>query len=96
MKDPVKITPLAAERVIDIMKTKGIPEGYRLRIAIKGGTGCFGINYVVGFDKQKESDILYCISGVDVLVEKRHLMFLMGVTMDYIADTEQQGFTFYK
>lgn len=94
MKEPVKITDKAAEMVQEIMTTKGIPAEYRLRIGVKGGAGCFGVNYIIGFDKIKPDDALYEISGLHVLIEKKQLMFLIGVTLDYISNSEQQGFSF--
>ena len=96
MQEPVKITEKAAEKVREIMETKGIPEEYHLRIAIKGGGGCGGVNYILGFDKKMTDDKVYDISGLPVLIDKKHMMFLIGVTLDYVSENDQLGFTFYK
>ena len=37
---PIKITSRAVEEIINILKTKGIPQEYMLRVSIKGGHGC--------------------------------------------------------
>lgn len=97
MKNPIEITEKAIEMVQQIMGKKGIPENYCLRVGVKGGAGCFGVNYVIGFDKSDENhDMIYDISGVKLIIAKRQLMFVMGVTLDYIIDGEKAGFTFYK
>ena len=51
---PIKITSRAVEEIINILKTKGIPQEYLLRVSIKGGHGCSGVNFTLGFDKKKE------------------------------------------
>jgi iron-sulfur cluster assembly protein len=40
---PITLTARAAEEVQNIMRTKNIPEGYALRLGIKGG-GCGGVS----------------------------------------------------
>ena len=41
---PIKITSRAVEEILNILETKGITEEYSLRVSIKGGHGCSGIN----------------------------------------------------
>ena len=77
MMPPVEITDRALEEVKNILKNKGIPEGYGLRIATKG-MGC-GVGFKLGFDKKKESDDEYFIDGVQILVRKSEMMFLVRV-----------------
>ena len=96
MFTPVKFTEAASAMVRSIMNKKGIPEDYSLRIGVKGGAGCFGINYLLGFDKAKEGDQEFEIEGIPVLIEKKHTMFLIGTTVDWVTENGQQGFTFYK
>ena len=93
---PINITPAAAEMVKSIMHKKGVPEGYMLRIGIKGGAGCLGVNYLLGFDQPKSGDQEFDLDGIPVLIEKKHTMFLLGMTVDYVTNEGQSGFTFYK
>jgi iron-sulfur cluster assembly protein len=90
---PIGITTRAAEEVKKIMQTKNIPEGYGLRLGIKGG-GCGGVSLIIGFDKQKPTDLAYEIDGIQVYVEKKHTMYLIGKEVDFYDGAEARGFMF--
>jgi iron-sulfur cluster assembly protein len=90
---PVKITEKAESEIKNIMATKNIPTDYHLRVGVKGG-GCGGMSFALGFDKPKSEDQQFEISGIPVLIEKRHLMFLIGMQIDFFEDDEARGFTF--
>ncbi|MFT6054170.1 MAG: iron-sulfur cluster assembly protein [Roseivirga sp.] len=92
--EPVTVTEKALKEVKNIMATKSIPEGYGLRIGVKGGSGCGGIGYLLGFDKEKEGDITYNIEGVKVYIEKRQTMYLLGLEVDFYEGADARGFTF--
>lgn len=96
MNSPVKLTQEASEMVKNIMEKKGIPEDYKLRIGIKGGAGCLGVNYLLGFDKPREGDEEFDLDGIPVLIEKKHRMFLIGMKVDWVTKDGAAGFTFYK
>ncbi len=93
MLQPIELTPKALVEVKHIMANKNIPEGYGLRVGVKGG-GCGGVSYVLGFDKPKENDLQYEISGVPILVEKRHTMYLLGLQVDFYEGADARGFLF--
>lgn len=90
---PITLTARAAEEVQNIMRTKNIPEGYALRLGIKGG-GCGGVALIIGFDKQKPNDLHYVVSGVQVLVDKKHTMYLIGKQVDFYEGADAKGFMF--
>jgi iron-sulfur cluster assembly protein len=90
---PIKITQKAQEEIRNIMAYKNIPEDYHLRVGVKGG-GCGGMSYALGFDKPKEGDQQFEVDGIPVLVEKRHVMFLMGMHVDFFEGNDTRGFTF--
>ena len=90
---PVKITEKAESEIKNIMATKNIAVDYHLRVGVKGG-GCGGMSYALGFDKPKSEDQQFEISGIPVLIEKRHFMFLMGMQIDFFEGDEARGFTF--
>ena len=90
---PIEITDKAREEIKNIMATKNIPTEYRLRVGVKGG-GCGGMAYNLGFDIPKENDQQFEIDGIPVLMEKRHVMFLMGMKVDFYEGAEARGFTF--
>ena len=91
---PIKITSRAVEEIINILKTKGIPQEYLLRVSIKGSHGCSGVNFTLGFDKKKEFDTISLVSGINVLIQKSEMMFLIGQEIDFHEGTESRGFIF--
>ena len=91
---PFYISPLAIEEISNVMLNKGIPKEYGLRIGIRGG-GC-GATFLLGFDKQKESDEIYSIHQIPIYVDKKHLMYVIGITIDFEETQEGRGFTFEK
>lgn len=93
MLKPIELTEKAVEEVKAIMQHKNIPEGYGLRVGMKGG-GCGGMAFMLGFDKQKENDLAYEIEGIPVFVEKRHTMYLVGMKVDFYEGSDARGFMF--
>lgn len=93
---PVTLTEQAIKEVRNIMVNKNIPKDYALRIGIKAGGGCAGFNYLLGFDKKKENDLEYKISGIPVLVDKKHTMYLLDLKVDFYDGSDARGFTFVK
>lgn len=91
--EPVTLSEKAAQEVKAIMAGKNIPEGYGLRIGMKGG-GCGGMSFVLGFDKPKENDLAYEVEGIPVFVEKRHTMYLLGMEVDFYEGADARGFMF--
>ena len=91
--NPIGISTRAAAEVKKIMQTKNIPEGYGLRLGIKGG-GCGGVSLIIGFDKQKPTDLAYEIENIQVFVEKKHTMYLIGKEVDFYDGADARGFMF--
>lgn len=91
---PVLLTPLAAAEAKKIMLTKNIPEGYGLRIGVRGGHGCGGVSFIIGFDKKKESDLSYQIENIPIFIDKKHTMYLIGKVVDFYEGADARGFTF--
>jgi len=91
---PVKLSARAAEEVKKIMQTKNIPEGYGLRIGVRGGHGCGGAQLIIGFDKKKDSDLAYTVRDIDIYVDKKHTMYVIGKEVDWIESETERGFMF--
>ncbi|ARA94745.1 MAG: iron-sulfur cluster assembly accessory protein [Bacteroidetes bacterium] len=90
---PIMLSERASREIRKIMATKDIPEGYGLRVGVRGG-GCSGMSYILGFDKQREHDAAYEIDGIVLYMDKRHGLYLMGTTIDYHDGLNARGFTF--
>ncbi len=91
---PVILTPLAAAEAQKIMQTKNVPEGYGLRVGVRGGHGCGGVSYLIGFDKQKPTDMVYQMEGITMLLDKKQTMFLIGKAVDFYEGADARGFMF--
>jgi iron-sulfur cluster assembly protein len=91
---PFSITDAAVAEVQYILKEKNIPSGYGLRVGIKGGGGCGGATFVLGFDLSKEGDDVFEISGIPVFMEKKHAIFIAGKTIDFENGAKAKGFVF--
>lgn len=93
MPPPVHLSDRALTEVQRIIANKQIPEGYGLRVGVKGG-GCSGMSYVLGFDKHREHDLTFDVDGVTIYMDKRHGLYLMGTTVDYHDGLDARGFVF--
>ena len=90
---PIQISPNAAKEIRKIIRKKNIPDGYGLRVGVKGG-GCSGMSYVLGFDREREKDRVFEVDGITVYMDKRHGLYLMGTTINYHDGLDARGFTF--
>ena len=90
---PIILTEGAIVQLKRIMKEQNVPDDYGLRVGVKGG-GCSGFSYILGFDVEKEKDEIYNISGMKVMMEKSHAIYLLGMEIDWIDGLENRGFMF--
>jgi len=90
---PIKLTSGALTQLKRIMSEQQVPEGYGLRVGVKGG-GCSGFSYILGFDVLKEKDQQFEIEGLPVYMEKAHSLYLLGMEIDWVDGLENRGFTF--
>lgn len=68
-----------------------------LRVGVAGG-GCSGFQYSLNFveddDFDEEKDIKFEQHGIQVVVDKKSLLFLDGTTIGWHEDLNKRGFTF--
>ncbi len=90
----IVITEKAAKEVKKIMEENKIPEGYGLRVGVKGG-GCSGLTYTLGFDgESKEGDTIIEQNGVKLFVDGKSLFYLSGTELDFTDGLNGKGFVF--
>lgn len=90
---PVSFTAAAIEEVKRLLVADN-PENYSyLRVGVKGG-GCSGMTYILGFDKKEDNDEIYSIEGIDVIMNKAHGIYLMGMEVDFSDGLNARGFVF--
>ena len=76
------------------MRQKGIGAGlYGLRVGIRGG-GCGGASPLLGFDTAQPTDERYELEGLPVFVEKKHLLYVIGLEIDHEENDGASGFVF--
>jgi len=94
--DAFFITNTAIDEIKNIIKTQNVSEEYYLRIATQSG-GCSGVQYVLGFDNKKpeeDTDKSYIIQDTAIVVDRKSLFLLEGITIDYIDQNGSKGFMF--
>lgn len=87
---PVKFTASAIAEVKKLAANEG---DKFLRIGAKNG-GCSGFSYIFEFDTPTETDELYEIDGLKVVIDSMHLLHIKDVTVNYEQGLNNRGFTF--
>jgi len=90
---PVTLTDGAKKEIIKLIQQQELGEDYGLRLGVEGG-GCAGMNYVLGFDQQKDGDQEYFIDNIRVFMHKAHGLYLAGMEVDFKDGLNARGFTF--
>lgn len=90
---PITITPDAISEIKRLKTSTDIQPGQALRIGVKGG-GCSGLSYLLAFDDIKAGDNIYEVDGAEIIMEKAHLMYVIGMQVDYGDGLNARGFTF--
>jgi iron-sulfur cluster assembly protein len=91
---PVKISSLARGEIKETLQANKIPDNYGLRVGMKGG-GCAG-QLLLGFDTPSPTDQIYWIDNIKVIIDKRHLMYVIGSEIDFEETQAGVGFTINK
>ena len=89
----MSLTDAAAERVREIMADSETPV-VGVRVGIKNA-GCAGQAYTLDYlTEPVKGDDHVVDKGVDVYVEPKATLFLLGTVMDFEEDILKSGFTF--
>ena len=91
------LTEKAADEVRRIMadqQASGTAEKLHLRMRVVGG-GCSGFQHKLDLDPvfNAKLDEEFTIHGVSVVIDKRSLLYLNGVTVDFHDDLNKRGFS---
>ena len=90
---PISLTEGAIRELGRIKEEQNISDDHGLRVGVEGG-GCSGFSYILGFDLQKENDDVFEISGIKVLMQKSHAIYLLGMEVDWEDGLNNRGFSF--
>ena len=88
----VGLSEVAAQKVRSLLAQEG-REDLRLRVAVQPG-GCSGLIYQLYFDERTlEGDAVVDFDGVEVIVDKMSVPYLVGASIDFEDTIQKQGFT---
>lgn len=90
---PVTFTATALEELRRLRNELPLQEDQFLRIGVKGG-GCSGMSYLLAFDRREENDNDYEIEGLNVVMNKAHVMYVLGMEIDWENGLNNRGFVF--
>ncbi len=88
----VDLTATAADKVRSLLEQEG-RDDLRLRVAVQPG-GCSGLIYQLYFDERLlDGDATRDFDGVEVVVDKMSVPYLLGASIDFEDTIQKQGFT---
>jgi len=90
----ISVTEKAKERIISLRQEENRTPESNIRVSVKGG-GCSGLMYDLGFDdKINPADQVFEDKGIQILVDKKSLLYLLGTTLDFTDGLNGKGFQF--
>lgn len=88
----VQISESASEKIKEMLAAEGSSDLF-LRVGVQHG-GCSGFSYGMGFDDdQANTDKIFDINGLTVVVDEESSKYLYGVEIDYKESAMGGGFT---
>lgn len=92
-KNPLTITENAIERVKFLLAQRDKPSvGIRILIQTKG---CSGLKYKIEYaDEINKYDAVVKENDIQVLVDPKALLYILGSEMDYVEEELSSGFIF--
>ena len=88
----ISVTELAADKIKSNLNKRG--KGLGIRVGVKT-TGCSGLAYVLEYvDKIYEGDYIFTSNGVHIYVDKKSMVYLTGLEMDWVRQGLNEGFEF--
>lgn len=90
----INITDKAKDKIMELRSQEGHGASYSIRVAVKGG-GCSGLMYDLAFDNEvSPSDQVIEDKGIEIRVDKKSVLYLIGTTLDYSDGLNGKGFQF--
>lgn len=86
----ITLSESAAKKMKAMLASK---EETGVRAAVQGG-GCSGFTYRLLFDDKNEGDRVLADKGVEIYVDNKSFLYLMGTMIDFVDELNQSGFKF--
>lgn len=92
---PITFSESAFNELKRIRTEQATDKNQYLRIGIKGG-GCAGFNYLLAFDNTElnDKDQLIKNDTFNIVIDQSHLLYLVGMVVDYEKGLNNRGFVF--
>lgn len=89
----IKITESAIEKLKTLISEENMDVNtHYLRVGVKGG-GCSGLSYIMDFDTHTdEDDTVIKIDPINVIINKKSLLYISGTTLDHQGGLNGKGF----
>ena len=90
----INVTEMAAEKITALLAEEA-KQGAGLRVFVQGG-GCSGFQYGLMIDEGEgdaDSDQVFEVNGVRLLVDPISLRYLQGAEVDFVDNSMGGGFT---
>ena len=86
----ITLTKIAANKIKELLSEK---DELGVRAGVRGG-GCSGFTYKLEFDNQDAHDRVIQSHGVNLYVDPKSYLYLMGTQIDFVDDLNKSGFKF--
>ncbi len=88
----ITFTDKGAEKVEEFLAAQNADvQTSGLRVGVRGG-GCFGFQYALAFDTEREGDAVFEDRGLKLLVDGDSLPYVRGAIIDYVENLQGAGF----
>ena len=89
----ITVTDTAKKQALRLMDDEG-KSGFFIRVGVEGG-GCSVLCTRLTFDNEKkEGDSSFQDNGIEVVVDKKSYLYLLGTTLDFSGGLNGKGFVF--
>lgn len=89
----IKVTDNAKKEALRLMEAENKPDLF-IRVGVSGG-GCSGLMYSLDFDNElKDGDKAFTDNDIQVVVDKKSMLYLVGTQLDFSGGLNGKGFVF--
>lgn len=87
-------TAMAVEAIKAALEKRKTPDA-ALRVGVKGGK-CLGYTYAIEFcdNDPREKDLVFEFDGVQIIIDKKSIIYLNGAELDFEETFMKKGFKF--
>jgi iron-sulfur cluster assembly protein len=90
----ITVSEKAKKRIAELKIEQNYSPSHFLRIGVESG-GCSGLSYKLDFDTVfKDGDEKFGDNGVELVTDKRSVLYLFGTELDFSDGLNGKGFTF--